>query len=187
MVEDKMNNFSDFTATVEQKLHQNDINPATLDNLEKMTAQMIRKILRDWIEKSEEIIPKPETRCRECGNYANYVSKRVGFINTQFGLLRYKRAYYVCPHCHQSTCPLDERLNPLESLAKLRAKVIAGKPLPVAELAKDWGLGSLGTAPAIHSHSTHQVNPRIRGIGLPRSQDRNKANIQEILQSGMIT
>jgi hypothetical protein len=153
MVEDKMNNSSDFTATIEEQLHQNNINSSTLDDLETITAQIAREILQDWLEKSEEIIAEPETRCRECGNYANYISKRVGFINTQFGLLRYKRAYYVCPHCHQSTCPLDERLNPDESLARLRAKVIAGKPLPVAELAKAWRLGSLGTVPEAQFHS----------------------------------
>ena len=91
-----------------------------------------------------------DSRCRDCGNYANYISKKVGFVRTQFGLLRYRRAYYVCPYCHQSTCPLDERLNPIESLARLRTKVAAGKPLPVAELAKAWGLGSLRIFTSTH-------------------------------------
>ena len=181
-----MNDISNFSAKVEEHLNQNIINPSTLGDLETITAQITLKILRDWIEKSEEIIPKPETRCRECGNYANYVSKRFRFIKTQFGLLRYKRAYYVCPHCHQSTCPLDERLDPIESLARLRAKVITGKPLPVAELAKDWGLGSLGAVPANHFQSAYQVYSRTRGIGSQRLQDRFEANVQGIVQSGPI-
>lgn len=49
----------------------------------------------------------------------------------------------MCPHCHHSTCPLDERLDPYTSLAKLRTQIAAGKSLPVDELAKSWGLGSL--------------------------------------------
>ena len=181
-----MNKFSDFADTIEEQLHQNINNPCTLDDLETIAAQMIREMLRDWIENSEEILPEPEARCRECGNYANYVSKRVGFTHTRFGLLRYKRAYYVCPDCHQSTCPLDERLNPVESLARLRAKVIAGKSLPVAEIAKSWGLGSLGNDPATHSHIAHQVNDLIRGIWSQLSQDRFTANIQDVLQTRLI-
>ncbi len=116
---------------------------SSLDDLENTTVIVIRKLFQQWLEKYEEHDPEPRIRCRECGNFANYVSKRTGFIRTKFGLLRYKRAYYVCPECHQSTCPLDERLNPIESLARLRSKVATGKALPVAEMAESWGLGRL--------------------------------------------
>jgi hypothetical protein len=142
------------------------------------TRQVIRLIIAQWLEACEELEPQPQTRCRECGLQANFVSRRVAFARTQFGLVRYHRAYYVCPHCHSSTCPLDERLNPLESLARLRAKIAAGKSLPVAEMANAWGLGSLNgnaKAPAtlrqdplhnirsisIEPASVHPENPQV--------------------------
>jgi hypothetical protein len=112
------------------------------------TNHLMRSIIAQWLEACEEDEPRPQTRCRQCGLLANYVSMRSAFIRTQFGLVRYHRAYYVCPHCHTATCPLDERLNPIESLARLRAKLFSGIPLPVAEIAKDWGLGSLEQKPS---------------------------------------
>ena len=120
---------------------------SSLDELEVLAGQKTRRVIRviiaQWLKACEEIEPQPQTRCRECGLQANFISSKAAFARTQFGLVRYQRAYYVCPHCHASTCPLDERLNPLESLARLREKIAAGKSLPVAEMAKAWGLGSL--------------------------------------------
>jgi hypothetical protein len=109
----------------------------------RMTRRISREILGQWLDACEEVESQPRTKCRDCGKDANYVSKRVGVAHTQYGVIRYRRAYYVCPHCHQSTCPLDERLNPIESLARMRAKIATGKSLPVAEMASAWGLGSL--------------------------------------------
>ena len=155
---------------------------SSLDELEVLarqnTRQVIRVIIAQWLKACEEIEPQSQTRCRECGLLANFVSSKAAFARTQFGLVRYQRAYYVCPHCHASTCPLDERLNPLESLARLREKIAAGKSLPVAEMAKAWGLGTLNGIPKsrvslkkethlnIHStskepESQHSVNPQI--------------------------
>lgn len=144
-----MNNIDDITIKIAGNSNLQE--PANLDDLEALAQKIIRNILQEWIEGNEEILVKPQTHCRECGNFANFISKRVGFIQSQFGTLRYKRAYYVCPQCHQSTCPLDERLDPFGSLARLRAKLAAGKQLPVAEIAKDWGLGSLGYTSLDHS------------------------------------
>ena len=111
--------------------------------MDRVTCRISRKVLGEWLDACEKVEPQPTTKCRDCGKDAHYVSKRVGFVHTQYGLIRYRRAYYVCPHCHQSTCPLDERLNPVESLARIRAKLAVGKSLPVAEMANAWGLGSL--------------------------------------------
>lgn len=138
--------------------------PADIHELEDITMKFVRETLQDWLESSEETEPKSQSRCCECGNFANFVSKRVGFIRSQFGLLRYKRAYYVCPHCHQSTCPLDERLDPVESLARLRAKLAEGIQLPVAEIARDWGLGSLDITPSNHAKDLQWTVPVKRGL-----------------------
>ena len=116
---------------------------SSLQDVESLVLQSIRKKIQLWIENSEQNSPASTTRCRDCGKVANFSSKRVGFVRTQFGLIRYLRSHYLCPHCRHSTYPLDERLNPVESLARMRTKVAAGKTLPVAELAQAWGLGSL--------------------------------------------
>ena len=153
-----MNNISNFTTNLEgDNFPKSDL--VNFCDLESITVQMGRNILRQWLESCEETHPKSQVRCCECGDFANYVSKRIGFVQTQFGLLRYRRAYYVCPNCHQSTCPLDERLDPVESLARLRAKLTEGKQLPVAEMAKDWGLGSLRSSPSNHSFDLPYPNP----------------------------
>jgi hypothetical protein len=148
-----MIDFIDVTEDLGAKGHQIFGNLSSLEDLETRTMRTTRQILQQWFESYAELDPEPQTRCRNCGKYANFISKRVGFVRTQFGLIRYRRAYYVCPECHQSTCPLDERLNPIESLARLRRKVAAGKFLPVAELAQSWGLGSINifsSTPPIH-------------------------------------
>jgi hypothetical protein len=113
-----------------------------LSKIEAIAVRKFREKIQDWIETREGNNPDQTTRCRHCGKLANYLEKRIGFVQTRFGVIRYKRAYYVCPSCYQSTCPLDERLNPYKSLARLRTKVAAGENLPVAELAKSWQLGS---------------------------------------------
>lgn len=120
---------------------------SSLQDVESLILQSIRKKIQLWIENSEQNSAEPTTRCRDCGEVAVFSSRRVGFVRTRFGLIRYLRSQYICPHCHISTYPLDERLNPVESLARLRTKVAAGKTLPVAELAQAWGLGSLDIFP----------------------------------------
>ena len=121
--------------------------PSNLDELEKFVKvkvrQLGRTLIREWIESCEDTHPNPVTLCRWCGADANYISKRVATVCTKFGLVRYRRAYYICPKCHQSTCPLDERLNPYESLARLREQIAIGNNLRVNEFAESWGLGSL--------------------------------------------
>jgi hypothetical protein len=145
-------------------------NLSSLEELESLVAASIREKIQLWIENSELNPPQPTTRCRECGNVANFSSKRVGYIRTQFGLIRYLRAEYLCPDCRGATCPLDERLNPVESLARLRTKISAGKNLPVGELAQAWGLGTLEIFPpqsptsAEKFRSNSQVNvPGVTG------------------------
>lgn len=138
--------------------------PTNFNDLESITMQLGRQILQEWLESCEESHPKDQVRCCECGDFANYVSKRIGFIQTQFGLLRYKRTYYVCPNCHHSTCPLDERLDPVGSLARLRAKLSEGRQLPVAEIAKDWGLGSLRYSPSNHSFNLPDPTPENKSL-----------------------
>jgi hypothetical protein len=47
--------------------------------------------------------------CR-CGGQAAYQRQREGSVQTIVGKVRLKRAYYLCPECHQGCYPLDEEL-----------------------------------------------------------------------------
>ena len=122
--------------------------PTSLQDIELLAEEEIRKEICQWIEESETGSVTTTTRCRECGEIAKFTSWQVGIVRTRFGLVRYTRAQYSCPSCYHFTYPLDERINPLASLARLRTKLAAGKSLPVADLAKSWGLGSFNQFPA---------------------------------------
>lgn len=111
--------------------------------LEEDVKRAARQRMRKCLDALAERTPARTTRCRNCGEEANYVHMRAGLLRSRFGLLRYRRAFYVCPHCHKSTCPLDERLDPARSLGRLRSRVLAGQRLPVEQMARAWGLGSL--------------------------------------------
>jgi len=142
-----MNNNLYFVIRIEDKIQEEFIHPTSLQDVESAAANTIRKDIRLWIEDNQEYSPDLTTRCRECGQVANYISERVGHVRTHFGLISYRRAAYSCSHCHCNTYPMDERLNPVKSLARLRTKIAAGKRLPVAELAQAWGLGRLNNFP----------------------------------------
>lgn len=47
--------------------------------------------------------------CR-CGGQATYQRRREGSVQTIVGKVGVKRAYYLCPKCHQGCYPLDEEL-----------------------------------------------------------------------------
>lgn len=133
-------------------------NTTSLSELEAEIGRILHRAGREMLQRCldglEERNPEPITRCRWCGEEACYVSNRVGFISTSYGQIRYRRAYYVCRGCCRSTCPLDERLKPFESLARLRARLESGNSIPVDELASAWGLGSLagGTGERLDLH-----------------------------------
>jgi hypothetical protein len=175
------------TTNVADNITFNIKEPSNFIDLEAITLEMVRKILQHWLEISEGIAPNPQTRCSGCGKFANYVSKRVGFMRSQFGLLRYRRAYYVCPHCHQSTCPMDERLDPVESLARLRVKVADGNQLPVADIAKEWGLGSLNIVPSFLSTEIDQVNVGTGRIKTNQLQNSSGSHFQGASHCGAIS
>jgi hypothetical protein len=121
--------------------------PVSLSAMETQIERLLQRVGREMIQQyliqCEKMPPDPRTRCRHCGDEADYVSKKTACVKTGLGLIRYRRAYYVCPSCNQTTYPLDERLDPYESLARLRHLIRSGQSLPVGELASAWGLGAL--------------------------------------------
>jgi hypothetical protein len=55
-----------------------------------------------WLEKMGGKYAPPEVPC-PCGQTAQYVRHREGVILTPFGRVNFRRASYLCPHCHQGT------------------------------------------------------------------------------------
>ena len=87
--------------------------PQSLSEMEERVRAMLLEIgrfqLSAWLALLDGSYPAPQIKCR-CGRASEYQYKREGVLHTSIGTINYKRAYYVCPHCHQGTYPLDEQL-----------------------------------------------------------------------------
>ena len=98
--------------------------PETLSQMEQgvRTAMLTlgNTVLSTWLALQNDRYPAPTIPCR-CGATAHYREMRDAVLHTVLGRIEYRRAYYVCPSCHEGTCPLDERLGlrPGELSAKL--------------------------------------------------------------------
>jgi hypothetical protein len=49
-------------------------------------------------------------RCPQCGQWQQYKGERTREVVFDCGTVRVERAYYVCPACGATSCPLDEQL-----------------------------------------------------------------------------
>jgi Uncharacterised protein family (UPF0236) len=83
-------------------------------------------IMRAWLEAQEEKYPADEESCA-CGQAAHYVRRREGVSLTLLGRVAYRRAYYLCDHCHRGHYPLDQRLG-------IKAGEMSAEVLKVAAL-----------------------------------------------------
>ena len=85
----------------------------SLTDIEQVTRRLVQEIGRQAIV---EVVNAEESRypqtvlCRQCDQELPYIRRRPAQLRTIFGCLQVKRAYYLCPACHQGCCPLDERL-----------------------------------------------------------------------------
>lgn len=90
-----------------------EVSASSLSEMEvglKTALQEVGKaIMGAWLEAQEQKYPADEQECK-CGQAAGYVRRREGMSLTLFGRVYYRRAYYVCRHCHQGHYPLDQRL-----------------------------------------------------------------------------
>ena len=64
--------------------------------------------LSEALSAMDQKYPEPGVTC-ECGHLANYQFRRKAKTLTVFGWVEYRRAYYLCIHCHQGQYPLDQR------------------------------------------------------------------------------
>jgi len=64
-------------------------------------------------------------RCPQCGQWQRYKGERTREVVFDCGRVRVVRAYYVCPGCGATSCPLDEQLGFVEGKeqGRLREKL----------------------------------------------------------------
>jgi hypothetical protein len=88
--------------------------PCSLSEIERNIREMLLKVgqflLTTWLAMQSSKYPEKEIECIYCSAEAEYQYQRPGTLLTIIGQVSYKRAYYVCPYCHQGHYPLDKRL-----------------------------------------------------------------------------
>ena len=99
---------------IEEEVRRKAVEKATnLSAMEVEVKGMLQEVgnalMSAWLEAQEGKYPADRQAC-ECGEQARYVRRRAGVSLTLLGRVSYRRAYYVCPHCHQGHYPLDHRL-----------------------------------------------------------------------------
>jgi hypothetical protein len=77
--------------------------------LREMLVEMGAQSLGAYLSSQEAAYPPDKVEC-ECGGQAEYVSYKEAKVKSVFGWAKYRRAYYICPKCHQGQKPLDKRL-----------------------------------------------------------------------------
>ena len=154
--------------------------PETLSGMEQRLRQSLLRIgqfvLSAWVSLAEEEYPQPTLTCR-CGEETAYQFQHEGVLRTVVGTVHYERAYYLCPHCHTGTYPLDERLGlragelsaEMESLTAMMGAAMAfGKGSALFEQ-----LTLLGVSPQVWpSDSSHRSrNHNLEEEWMEQSQD----------------
>lgn len=88
--------------------------PQSLSDMEKTIRWALywlgNIVLHLWLMSRAMRYPPAEKVCPHCGEMARYREKRGSKLQTMLGTVRYRRAYYLCGHCHQGHCPLDLQL-----------------------------------------------------------------------------
>lgn len=87
--------------------------PRSISEMERRVQRTLQDVgaiwLREWMEEMDGAYPQPHMPC-SCGEEAEYVRRREGVIITLLGRVNFRRAYYLCPHCHHGQYGLDQRL-----------------------------------------------------------------------------
>lgn len=97
-------------AIVEIVAQQPDSKIADLEQgLRQLLKQAGAQALGQGLSALEAPYPDPQKAC-PCGAMAKYQLRRTAKTFTVFGWVAYRRAYYLCAHCHRGQYPLDRRL-----------------------------------------------------------------------------
>jgi len=77
--------------------------------LRRLLKQAGEQALSKGLSALDSHYPEPQIACA-CGQMADYQFRRKAKTLTVFGWVEYRRAYYLCAHCHQGQYPLDQRM-----------------------------------------------------------------------------
>lgn len=84
-----------------------------LGELEEVTQTSMQQLGQCFLELLVEAVQSEERAeavpCR-CGGRAEFERYRKGTVVTTVGQIEVRRAYYLCPKCHEGVYPVDERL-----------------------------------------------------------------------------
>lgn len=78
-------------------------------SVEERLKQLGKVCVEEMLAELAEGYPAEQSACA-CGEQADYRYRRQGTVVTQFGQVKYRRAYYVCEACKQGHYPLDRLL-----------------------------------------------------------------------------
>ena len=96
-------------AIVETVAQHPDSKMADLEQgLRQLLKQAGSQALGQGLTALEKQYPEAQVAC-PCGQLADYQFRRTAKTFTVFGWVAYRRAYYLCPDCHQGQYPLDQR------------------------------------------------------------------------------
>ena len=155
--------------------------PSSMSTMERRIREGMlelgRYLLSAWLATQEGRYPAETVPCA-CGGAAAYERQREGVLYTMLGTVRYQRAYYLCPACHQGQYPLDQRLGlrPGEMSAELESLVgMTGALVPFEKGSQFFErLTLVGISPQSVDKATEAMGEevmRIEGEQVAASQD----------------
>ncbi len=102
-----------FTETLERNVPR--LLASDLDGIEQRLQEMARQVFGPVVEQVVQVIAQAESsqrpKCPKCRGLMRLVdARRVRSLQGLVGDYRIARPYFACERCHQSCCPLDERL-----------------------------------------------------------------------------
>jgi hypothetical protein len=168
--------------------------PPSLSHMERdiraMLVELGSFLLSAWVMMLDEPYPAERIPC-PCGAEATYQSQREATLLTIMGQITYKRAYYLCPHCHQGLFPLDQRLGLRPGQMSAELESLAG--MTGAQLPFQQG-SQLFEALTLISLSDHSLAKATQDMGsevqaqeqewIERSHDEQWLQTQQRLAEG---
>jgi hypothetical protein len=125
-----MNKHTAFEGLERQTVVEQLDNVSSLSEMEQKLRQILQRVgnllLHLWIMWLTPRYNAPQAICPHCGSEAPYVRQRSGTLRTMFGVIRYRRAYYLCSSCQQGHYPLDEQLGLRPNAVSAEVERLAG-------------------------------------------------------------
>jgi hypothetical protein len=109
-----MNKHSVFDEIQGEEIVDQLANVAHLSEMERRLREWLMKLgkllLQVWLVWLTPRYHAVSVVCPHCEGTAEYVRQRQATLRTMFGIIGYRRAYYLCRQCQRGHYPLDEKL-----------------------------------------------------------------------------